>query len=209
MGNRVDKIVGALVAIASGGLGAYAATTATPPGWLVAVIAALGVAAGLFRIGVFGTGAATAILVCLFLSGSSAGCGGLAAGYRTLVIVKKAGDETGKALAGTCKDKRLKCFKAHEKDIAKLRECLRPCKDALTHWTKHARPAINSALTATFAGLETAYAKKDKKADWLTLIKPAACALIKISKQWQPLMGDKIKKIVSAIIALEGMVCND
>jgi len=146
---------------------------------------------------------ALAVIAALLFSG----CTNLAPGYRALVIVKEAGDQTGKTMAAACKTKRLACEAEHSTDKVLLKACLAPCLDALRAWVRVAKPAIRSAQLAAWAALETAYAAKSHDAPWLAKLKPGACALIRILKQWEGLAGEKFKAIARTVVMLEGLVC--
>jgi hypothetical protein len=144
------------------------------------------------------------IMLAIYL----AGCSGLAPGYRALLVVKEAGDQTGKTMAAVCKAKRLECEKKHAADKPALKACVKPCRDALERWVKYARPAINSAQLATWAALETAYQAEKHEADWLKLLKPGACALIKLLEQWKAIAPAKFAAVIATISGLKGLVCS-
>jgi hypothetical protein len=135
------------------------------------------------------------------------GCTHLGPGYQAVTVTIQTGDKTGKLLAAGCRAKKTSCVKDHGQDRGKLAACLDTCVRALKAWTEVARPAINSAAAATFAGLEIARASKSK-VDWIHLIKPAACALAKIFKQFSPLLGaDKVGELSAGLKFVELATC--
>jgi hypothetical protein len=131
-------------------------------------------------------------------------------GYRSLVVAKQAGDESGKTIARVCKAKRLECFAKHENDVPALRVCLTPCKNALERWVKYARPSLNAALAATFAGLEVAYHAKKSKADWMSWLKPGVCGLLRMGVDISkiPELAKAMKTVLAPVKLIEGLVCN-
>jgi hypothetical protein len=130
-------------------------------------------------------GAALVVAGLALVATAHAGCGSLAPGYRTVLIVRDVGDQTGKTLANACKIRRLDCTEKHSPGSPQVKECLKTCHEALVTWTRYVRPALNSALAATYAGLETAYAAGKRKTDWRPLLRPGVCALLRAARQCQ------------------------
>jgi hypothetical protein len=145
-----------------------------------------------------------AVVLAIMLAGCKAS--GLTLGYRTVGIVRDAGDQTGKTMAAVCKSKRLKCETDYKAQPALYRQCLQPCTVALGLWVRKIRPAINTALLATWGALETAYAARKHEAPWLEKIRPAACALLRALGEWAP-MAPKLSAIAAPLKAVEGLVC--
>ena len=125
---------------------------------------------------------------------------------------------TGKTMAAVCKAKRVGCLATYNaatkvdpskttEAAAALKECVKGCKEALTRWVKYVKPSVNSALAATWGGLETARLAGQKETDVLKLIKPGACALIKGVEAWKGLLGDKLAGVIGPLVALKGLVC--
>jgi hypothetical protein len=135
-------------------------------------------------------------------------CGSLAPGYRTVLIVRDAGNMTGKTLAGACKIKRAECKAKYTLMTHAGKACTKSCREALTQWTRHVRPALNNALSATFAGLEIAWAAGKDKSDWMAMLRPAVCALLKASRQWWPIAGPRLQIVLAPLKGLEGLVCS-
>jgi hypothetical protein len=147
-------------------------------------------------------------VVAIVLAVVMSGCTGLTGGYRTLEVIRQAGNQAGKTMAAVCKDQRLGCVEKHKTDKPALVACLKPCTDALTTWVKYVRPSVNSAQLATWGALETAYAARKHKTDWLVLLKPGACALLKILKQWDKMFPAAFKSVIATVSGLEGLVCS-
>lgn len=150
----------------------------------------------------------TALLVSTLIL---AGCKNLAPGYRAVTAISQVGNKFGMALALICKGKRQECDAKHvnDKDAADKCKAQTKCKEALTRWVNHVKPALNTGLAATFAGLETAYQAGKREYDWLSGALTWGCALVKSIKQWTPIIGNaKAKEWLTTLASLgEKFVC--
>ena len=70
------------------------------------------------------------------------------------------------------------------------------------------RPGVNSAVQITATALTIAEkAKADPKLDWIALLKPAVCSLMRVAKAWGHYYADKGAAILGALSSLEGVIC--
>lgn len=136
------------------------------------------------------------------------GCGKLGVGYRVTLAVRNAGDATSKALAAACGEKRVKCKEKHAVKTAGYALCMDKCVKALKAWTQIVKPALNTALRASWSVLEAARLKGEKKAKWQEALRPGACSLIRaVTVDWKILLGKHLKSIMPYLKAAEGLVC--
>lgn len=137
------------------------------------------------------------------------GCSSLAPGYKAVTATIQTGNKTGTLLAAGCRYRKEQCIKKHKDDRVALKECLAPCMRALEIWTKYTRPAVNSAAAVTFAALETARLKNES-VDWIHLIKPGACALVKSFNQFAPLIGaSEASELKKGLNFIEASLCQN
>jgi hypothetical protein len=132
----------------------------------------------------------------------------LTTGYRGVTVTVKAGNETGKTVAAVCGEKRRACVDKHKSDIPALKACLAPCHKALTDWTTIVRPAVNTAIGAAFAALETARQAGRKDSTWVARLRPGICALASILQEWRTLMGDKAETLLNLLGTVEDVACS-
>jgi hypothetical protein len=132
-------------------------------------------------------------------------CGpGLAPGYRALTLGARIGTQVESDLGGVCKARRLACEAKHP--VGDLRTaCELPCLRALRAWSA-ARASYNAAAEVTWGGLETARLAKSK-ADWIALLKPGLCAVMRALDSLRPVMGEKVTSLLAPLAALEGVTC--
>ena len=147
--------------------------------------------------------AKAALVILALLVGSCSG--NMSAGYRAVYLVRSAGDETSRVL-GAYGDEQAKKCKGSSSTAAEFDECIKPTKKILSKWITIVKPAINTALLATFASLETAREKKES-CEWIRLIKPGLCALIAALDEWDPLIGEKLQPVKKYLNLVEGVVC--
>lgn len=146
-----------------------------------------------------------AVLYLMFQFG---GCGsGLGVGYRSVLVVRNAGDATSKALAAACEAKRQDCKAKHGVKTEGYKSCMENCLKALKAWRLYAKPAINTSLRAAFGVLEVARARKKKQAPWLEALKPGACQLVKMVQEWRGLMPKDAASLLTLLKGVEGLVC--
>ena len=144
-------------------------------------------------------------LVCSFAV--LAACGStLADGYRAHSLVRKFGDRAGGAIAAYCKSKRLDCEKIGGDDVEACKAKTK-CAAALRHWVHTAKPAVNTALAALWAGLETARLNGKKDVTWIQWIKPGLCALGLSAPEWKEYLGSAYQAIKSISDLLKGVAC--
>ncbi len=152
----------------------------------------------------------TAVLLGALGLMASAGCKGpYDAAWRTLDSVQKARDLTAQQLAAAARAKHQECLKAHGAKTAEFASCIKKHRESLDYWRQIARPATNSAIQVTATALQIAEQAGDgeKKLDWITLLKPAACALMRVAKTWGHFYPDEGKAVLGALQSLEGVTC--
>lgn len=148
-----------------------------------------------------------ALLAVAYLCSQIVSCSKLGVGYRSVLVVRNAGDATSKALAAVAEAGRVKCKAAHKVKTAEYASCIKPYLDALEKWRLYVKPAINTALAATFGVLEAAKQRGQKKAPWLKAMKPGACKLSGALEQWKALSPEDFKSLIALIKSVEGLVC--
>lgn len=147
---------------------------------------------------------AVAVLV---LAVMATGCGSLSAGYRTVIVVRKAAEQTDQTLSAACNTKRQECAAKFHLATSAGQACTKSCRAALTRWRRYVRPALHTALDATYASLETARAAGRSRADWLAMLTPGVCALAKAARTWWRIAGPRLRIILAPVMALEGLSC--
>lgn len=136
----------------------------------------------------------------------SAGCPSPA--WRTLDGVQRARDLTAQQLAASARAKHQSCLQAHGSKTAGYARCIAPHRKALQHWQTVARPAINSSIQITATALQIAErAKVSEKVDWLKLLTPAICGLVRVARAWGHYYPDQVKSVLAALRAAEGVTC--
>jgi len=144
------------------------------------------------------------IIILILLAGLFLACGGnLQNGYRTTLLVGNTRDSISKALAGFCKQRHEKCIQ----DKAEYKKCIAECKEALRFWTEKILPIINASIKITSGVLESATEKKQKKINWIKVLKPAICGVFGALDHLKIFMGDHWKKIQSGF-SLGKAVCD-
>ena len=147
----------------------------------------------------------------LALGAGLAACAGpYAAAWRTTEAVRQVGNQVDYSLGVVAQTKHLECVNAHGKQTAAYAACIDKHRRALDAWRRIARPAVNSALAATVAGIQLAErVKADKPLDWEALLRPAVCAIARVVEQWSYLMGSDKDRIMGLLRGLKGVTCND
>jgi hypothetical protein len=219
MPKTIDGWIGWLVALSITGLTIYAAQTDPTPLWCAIALGVLGTLGTLLKGGGVSLKGKTAagpiggtlfllVLSLVFVIGATSCKGPYDAAWRTLDGVIRARDTTAQGLATHAKSERERCLKAHGPKTEAGAACIKPTREALAAWRTIARPAINSALQVTAASLQIAErAKADKPPDWLTLLRPAVCALLRAAKSWGHWYPDKGKAILTALNAAAEVTC--
>lgn len=149
-----------------------------------------------------------ALVLLFYLMGHLGGCANLTPGYRAAYAVRQAGDATAAGMNIVLKKAHADCLKkcANSTPCPAYVKCIAPYFKAGDRFQKFVVPALNSALSATWGGLETARAAKEK-ADWQTLIKPGLCALVEFLGQWKYLIKGKAAEILGQLHSLGRVVC--
>jgi hypothetical protein len=131
------------------------------------------------------------------------------AAWRTVDAVQKTRDLTAQQLASAANAKHTECKKAHGAKTPGFADCVKKHRDALDHWRKIARPATNSAIQVTATSLQIAerVEANKPKIDWISLLKPAACALFRVARSWGHYWPDKGKTVLNMMSLLEGVTC--
>lgn len=128
--------------------------------------------------------------------------------WRTLDSVQKARDLTAQQLAAAARAKHQECLTNHKAKTREFAACISKHREALDHWRQIARPATNSAIQVTATALQIAEKSKADKLDWIVLLKPAVCALMRVARAWGHYYPDQGKAILGALQALEGVTCD-
>jgi hypothetical protein len=202
-----------LVGIALAVMPAYMATVGkAPPLWAVLLNAGLGYLALYLRGGVpkpkLPPGTAAGVIALLAIGLMASACSPYSAAWRTLDGVQQARNLTAQQLARVARVKHADCLKAHTRKTPEFGDCMRAHDQALKHWRTIARPAINSAIQITATSLHIAERlRPDKQPDWLALLKPAACALMRVAKAWGHWYPDKGAAILGALTMVEAVTC--
>jgi len=210
--DRIDRIIAGLLMLALAVFQAIQAATAATyewAPWVAYIQIAVPIVAGWFAVqGRPGGGAPAAVLLVLVV-GVSTGCRGpYDAAWRTLDGVIRARDATAAALATHAKAERERCLKAHGPKTEAGAACIKPTREALHQWRTVARPAVNTALQVTAASLQIAErAKADKPPDWMALLRPGACALLRAARAWGHWYPDEGKPILTALGAAAEVTC--
>lgn len=152
------------------------------------------------------TEGALAIALGIMIALLSISCRGpYDAAWRTMDGVILARDSTAASLAAWGRAELVRCKARPEAERA---ACLKPASDALAAWRSTARPAINSALHVAAASVEIAErAKGPAKIDWMALLRPAICALLRTTKAWGHYYPDAGKSVLAYLGAFEGVIC--
>ena len=143
------------------------------------------------------------LLAALFLA-FGACKGNLKHGYRSVILAGNTRDAVSKAMVEVCSKKHQECLK----DKTTYKVCISKCKAALVIWTKDILPGINASLKVTVGVLEAAYQKKEKDANWIRVLKPAICGIMKAFNEFKHLLGEKLKKLEAGFKFAEKVVCN-
>lgn len=151
------------------------------------------------------------LALCAALAAGLAACAGpYAAAWRTTEGVRQVGNQVDHALGTVAMKKHVECVNAHGRQTEGYAKCIDKHRRALDTWRRVARPAVNSALAATVAGIQLAErVDSDKPVDWESLLQPAVCALARVVEQWGHLMGSDKGRIMSLLRGLKGVTCND
>ncbi len=132
-----------------------------------------------------------------------------AAAWRTADAVLKARDLTAQQLAWMARTKHQECRDRHKAKTPEFAKCIEPYRKALQEWQRVGRPAINSAVQVTATALQIAEkAEGKKKIDWMALLKPAACALLRVAKAWGHLWPDRGAALLGALGGLGEVTCD-
>ena len=151
------------------------------------------------------------IAACLILAAFGTGCKGPYDGaWRTLDSVQKAKHLTAQQLAQFADAKHKGCVATHGAKSAGYADCIKATREMLRTWQNVVRPAVNSAVNITATAVQIAErAKQDPKLNWLALLKPAICSLLRGAKSWGHYYADKGAAVLGALRAFEGVVCNE
>jgi hypothetical protein len=144
------------------------------------------------------------------------GCAGnLKTGYSALYITRNVGDKASLTLGELSKEAHQRCLAKAKKpgvegemvDVEVYKGCISKYKSAVEHWMNFIKPAVNSALAATWGALETARAAKSKNVNWVALLKPGLRALVEALEQWRGLMPKKAAEMLNQLSAIRKAVC--
>ena len=173
--------------------------------WMTRAVGAIVVVSAVMRWNV-GRNAAVMVLALGLLAVSATSCRPYDAAWRTTAAVQGAGNLTDRAIAVAATDARAKCKKVPETYAA----CMKGSKAvmALDYWRQIARPSINAALIATVASLQIAERIKDKKLDWIGILRPAVCALARVVEQFGELLGPQKSAVLGVTALAKGVTCD-
>jgi len=150
----------------------------------------------------------TTLLVGALLALMAACANPHAAAWRTSDVVRQAGNQVDRAFGTLARNQHKKCVEAHGPRTSGYAVCIDKHKKALDAWRKQARPAVNSALIATVSAIQIAEkVKQDKPVNWVSLLRPAVCAITKVIEQWGHLLGDEKQQLLSYLGAIKGVTC--
>lgn len=151
------------------------------------------------------------VAACLIIASFGTGCRGpYDAAWRSLDSIQKAKSLTAQQLAQVAKANHEKCLKANGPKTEDYAHCVKDTRAMLSTWQKTVRPAVNSAVNITATAITIAErAKQDPKLKWITLLKPAVCALMRVAKDWGHYYADKGAAVLGALTAFEGVVCHE
>lgn len=149
--------------------------------------------------------------VCV-LAIALAGCApNLSAGYRALYLTERAAETFSAIAAVAIKAKADAC--AANKSVAQLTAtaeynvCMAGVRKLGKHWVTKVKPAVNTAMAATYHGLEVAR-KAKAECSWETTLSAAACGLVLTFEQWLPFLSAQQKAQFSPMLAFASIfVC--
>jgi hypothetical protein len=150
-----------------------------------------------------GSPPAVAVLAVLVLGCASCST---SQGYRAVLITRIAAAATGATITEACRIKRARCRAQYHLATSSGQACTKACRAATLQWTRHVRPALNTALASTQAALE-AHRDGGERPDWRAMLKPAVCALLTVSRQWWPIAGPRLAIVLAPLKALDGLAC--
>lgn len=132
------------------------------------------------------------------------------AAWRTMDSVQSAKNLTAKQIAQAADTRHKGCIKTHGAKTPGYADCIKPIQNVLKQWRDNVRPAVNSALNITATAISIAErAKQDPKIQWITLLRPAVCSLLRVAKSWGHYYPDNGKAVLGALGSLEGVICHD
>ena len=157
------------------------------------------------------------LALLILLSTFLAGCpSALQVGYRALLITRDVGDQASETLGKLAKDAHKKCLAESTiagvggptTDLKKYAACIKKYQKTVKTWLDIVKPALNSAMSATWGALETARKAKSKP-DWIELLKPGFCALLQALEAWEKsgIMPKVGKELIGRLKGLKGLVC--
>jgi hypothetical protein len=152
---------------------------------------------------------AAAMLMAGVLVVSASACSGpYDAAWRTMDGVIRARDMTAQGLAGHARSEHKRCLEKHGAQTPEYAICIKPARKALRHWRQDARPAVDSALQVTAASVQIAEkADMDKPPDYIVLLRPAVCALLRVARLWGHYYPDDGKAVLGYLEAAGKVVC--
>lgn len=151
-----------------------------------------------------GTGAVAAILAIALFCGCSPK---YTEAWRALDSMQNARDLTAQQIAAVAKTKHEDCTRQHGVQTPEYNACIADMQKMLSAWQKVARPAINTSVQGTATALQIATAAKKKDLNWMGILRPAGCAIVRILRAWGHLLPDGAKDILSIGILVEMVTC--
>lgn len=155
-----------------------------------------------------------AALFTLLALAPSYGCNrysDLVVGYKSLGMVRDAGNAGDLAVAEWLRHHTKKCLAAHGTKTAAYASCINPRLATQSTW-RQAVIGINAALLAAKGALQAYHAYLDgkggKQVSWVKVLRPAVCGLAKalrVLRAAVPKLGEAAKML--AIV--EGVTCVD
>lgn len=130
------------------------------------------------------------------------------AAWRTMDGVIRARDMTAQGLASYARDQHRACLDKHGAKTQEYATCIKPAHKALRHWRQDARPSVDSALQVAAAAVQIAErADMDEPPDYIALLRPAVCALLRVSRLWGHYYPDQGKAVLGSLEAAGKVVC--
>lgn len=131
------------------------------------------------------------------------------AAWNTTYQVRQTGQLAEKVISLTATEKHKECLKKYGAKTVGYAECIKPYHEGLMYWRQIVRPTLNAALIATVTSIQLAEKNKDKKFDWMTALKPGACALIAMARQYEHMLKGKDKQILQYLELADTFVCKE
>lgn len=178
--------------------------------WIATIIAGLGTLGTAINKGIWPKAPIGAALLAGLLLAGSAGCKGpYHAAWTTLDGLIEARNETTKGFKASLSKRRAECKTKHQVKTQEYGECIGDYLKGSKAWASIAMPALDSGFLLIKTSLQIAEkAEREKKVDWIGMLKPMACTAWQVLKLWGHLLPDKGQTFLLAIEPLGKGVCD-